>query len=103
MSMLIIKDERILKFLMKRGFVFLFSTRELKEGKGWVRASPTGKKIADVRIRLLTKIKPERIKLSSFLRGSGFNTLDEWIDSLKKENKDLREGYLYLVSRFLEK
>jgi len=95
---IIFMEKKVLDFLKKRRFVFTFRAKKRAEGKTWMTNKRFGKKLGTVEVKLLTEIEPTREKLSPYLRGSGFDSLDEWIEAIKRLNNGLPEkGYLYVV------
>jgi len=88
---MIFQSEKARKHLLEKGFVFTFRTLEWSDkklGKNWINAKRGGKKITDVIICLASMpLYPNQLTLSSYVFGSGFVSVDEWIDEIKKLNK----------------
>lgn len=102
---MIFSSKKALDHLMKYGRVVTFRIRERKEGYDWITDRRGGRKIADVKVKLIDVIEEPSNRATVFLkylRDSGFNSVGEWWDeivNLNGMNKFYKaeKGYFYLV------
>lgn len=100
---MLFKSEKARNFLLKHGIVITFRPKKRKKNieQTWATPKYRGKKICDIIVRLLCEVKREEIreKLDKYVALSGFKTVDEWIEEIKKLNKGEvpEKGYLYVV------
>ena len=94
---IIFQSRKALNFLLENGFVYTFRARQRKTGRDWVTDRRGGWKLANVYIQLIGSMGVE--SLETFEECSGFNSVKEWIDEIKRLNKGKlpHVGFLYLV------
>ena len=94
---IIFKSRKALKQLLENGFVYTFRAKQRKTGRDWVTDRYGGRKIADVYVQLVASGGVE--SLEGFEEGSGFGSLSEWLEEIKRLNKGRlpKRGFLYLV------
>jgi len=104
MSVMIFKSEKALKYLLERGVVYTVRPqRRKREGRVWITNRRGGRKIANGYAILVAEIASfsELEKyLPAYVKHSGFSSIAEWIDEIKKLNSKLPEKFwIYLVTR----
>jgi len=98
---IIFSSEKARRHLLEKGFVYTFRIKQRKQKgpvvKDWVTDRRCGRKIVDVIVMSLGLYFLS--ELSKFASGSGFDSLEEWIEETKSLNKGklLRQGWLYKV------
>ncbi len=101
---MIFASEKAREFLLKNGDVYSFRVKRHNVGRDWVTDRRGGKKIADIYIVEVGQTKPSL--LQDFVSRSGFSSLPEWIQEIKKLNKEHKEdveGWLYHVNVTIRK
>jgi len=102
---MLFKSRKALDFLLKHGEVVTFRLHERKTGKDWITDRRGGKKIADVEVVLLEKVRKPSYRATYFqkyVHKSGFDNVKEWWDEIVKLNgfskfMNAEKGYFYLV------
>jgi len=101
MSKVIFSDPRPLRHLLKEGFVFTVRRRRKRIGRCWIAKSRHGRKICDGVIipyaELGTVNSGNLLTLRMVAKNSGFNTVDEWVDAIKKFHGKAKDLVLYIV------
>jgi len=96
---IIFSNRKAREFLLQEKHVVTFRGKKRKRiGKDWLAKYYGGRKIADVNVKLLKEnFKPKW--LFRYLSHSGFESLEEWLDAIKRFNQGkLPEfGFVYLV------
>jgi hypothetical protein len=109
---MIFASEKARKQLLEKGFVWTFRThrRKLQVQGGpvprrvsfdWATDHRCGKKLCDVRIQNEHEVA-NSADLESYIGGSGFDDIHEWINEIRRLNPKLGtevKGWLYLVCR----
>jgi len=87
-------------FLLSHGYVYTFRVKRHKKGKDWATEKRTGKKLCDITIQEERPIR-DASELQQFVQGSGFKSLEEWVQAIREYNPKLRDilGWIYLVSK----
>lgn len=98
---MIFQSEKARKQLMEKGFVFTFRyiiiSDDRKLGKDWITDKRCGKKIADVIVSLASRpIFPIPMSLIPYVFASGFDSVEEWVEEIKKYARD-DYGEIYCV------
>jgi len=96
---MIFQSEKARRFLLEKGFVFTFRAhRRKKVGRDWITARRGGRKIADVEVKEEGIFNPSELK--PYVRHSGFKSISEWIEEIRRLNggKLPAIGWLYKVS-----
>lgn len=94
---MIFKSERAREFLLENGWVFTFRARPKELGPVWITDGRGRKRIANGRVVWRRKI--HIMHLDTFLEGSGFNSVDEWLSEIRRLNGgEIPEwGWIHLV------
>jgi len=94
---MIFVDPKPRNFLLNEGLVYTFRVKRRKKlGNDWLTDKRGGRKIANIIVLEMLEIQPE--DLSSFVGWSGFSTLEEWHEAIKRINGFIpSKGWLYLV------
>ena len=92
---LIIKSEKARDFLLQNGMVYILQPKQLKKtGKDWITKKRGGEKIFEVEIE---EIGSQSIfLLSNYVESSGFKTLTEWHEEIKKSSRGKFSPYRWL-------
>lgn len=95
--MIIFSNHKARERLLKKGIVYTFRVRRRRKlGRDWATDRYGGKKICNVMVFEVGSYAPKQ--LYPFVKESGFNSLDEWVEEIKSLNDGLPEtGWLYLV------
>jgi len=96
---MIFQSEKARRFLLENGVVFTFRAKRRKKlGEDWITDRRGGRKIADILVEEEGKFKPQDLGL--YVKYSGFSTLEEWIEEIKRLNGGRlpAEGRLYKVT-----
>ena len=102
---MIFQSQKAFKFLLEEGEVYTFRARMRKSSrkKDWITDKRGGHKISDVTIELVTRIN-RLSALSSYVTRSGFESLTDWFNEIKRLNQNdfapqinIISGYLYHV------
>jgi len=96
---MIFQSEEARRFLLENGVVFTFRAKRRKNlGNDWITDRRGGHKVVDVFVEEEGRFKPSDLGL--YVEYSGFSSLQEWIEEIKKLNKGKlpAEGWLYKVS-----
>ena len=108
---MIFQSPKALKHLLKTGEVYSFRVhrRKSRRKNDWVTDKRGGKKICDVKVEYRGKVGWVG-DLVSRVKESGFNSIEEWVDEIKRLNPkdvavqaDIICGYLYHVKKKEEK
>ena len=95
---MIFKSEKALNYLLSTGRVYTARPRKRREGKDWITNKYGGKKIADVVVKLVAIVSTNYQLLEQFLSESGFSSLEEWLNEVKKLNGYIPDTlYIYQV------
>jgi len=95
------------EFLLENGYVYTVRGHLKKQGKGWFTDKRGGKKIGDCWALLVKTIYDptfEKYKLrgilANYVMHSGFDSVEEWIEEIKRVNhgKIPDTVYLYYVA-----
>ena len=88
---MIFQSEKSRKQLLNKNIVFTFRKvcpEQRKLGKDWATDKRGGEKIADIMVFSDGRfIKPIPKLLEPYLLFSGFDSVDDWIDEIKRLNK----------------
>jgi hypothetical protein len=87
------------EFLLKNSIVYSFRLKQKQNtGKDWITDKRGGKKLKDVMIEEVGVMS--MYLLGDYVYASGFKTLIEWIEEIKKVNKSIINpyGWLYKVT-----
>lgn len=93
-------NAKVRNFLLLHGFVYTFRRKRHKLGKDWATDKRGGHKICDIYVAEEWHISHvEDLRL--FVDGSGFASIEEWIDAIKQFNPKMNrlEGYIYHVRK----
>jgi len=97
--MMLFKSEKALSFLLENGEVYTLRPRRRKEGKDWIKVGRV--KLADIEVRLIGEVflgwygyfwvRPVEnrntiMPLGQFVQKSGFRTVGEWLEEVKRLN-----------------
>jgi len=103
---IIFQNEKARKHLLERGFVYTARTRARASTvlEDWMTDKRGGKKIANVLIEPIVVCAlpahgfPTEL-LELYVKHSGFDTVDEWVEAIKKfhPNRPVRELWIYKV------
>lgn len=96
---MIFNSEKARGSLLENGVVFTFRARRRKRvGDDWITDKRGHPKIADVFIEEVGNVDPYALGVS--VEYSGFESLKEWFDEIKRLNKGTlpQKGWLYKVS-----
>lgn len=96
---MIFQSEKARRFLLENGVVFTFRAKRRKKlGEDWIADRRGGHKIADVLVEEEGMFRPQELGL--YVEYSGFSTLEEWIEEMKRLNGGMlpSEGWLYKVT-----
>ena len=96
----IFEIEQVREFLLKHGSVWTVRDHPLKLGMNWMTDKRRGKKIADIKVEDKGPIKIENLVI--FLGESGFESCEEWIETIKKLNKGTIPKNLWIHHVFLK-
>ena len=108
---MIFQSPKALKFLLEEGEVYTFRTHERKSHRknDWITDKRGGNKIFGATIEFVTIIN-KLTALSSYVTRSGFESLPDWYNEIKRLNpNDVTVqtntifGYLYHVTKKEEK
>ena len=103
---MIFRSEKALKHLLEKGEVDTYRKNKRKKlGKNWITDRRGNSKIASVEIQLIGEVEwPGVVKkysvypIKEFLKYSGFSSLDEWKEEIRRLNGgEVPFGYLYRV------
>jgi len=97
---ILFQSKPVLEHLLKHGIVYTFRTRlRKKTGKDWCTDKRGGKKLYDVEIYYMKPADGDK-DLESYISDSGFNSINEWKNEIKKLNKTefMPCGYIYMVT-----
>ena len=104
---MIFQSPKAIKYLLEEGEVYTFRARmrKTRRKKDWITDKRGGHKISDVTIEFVTRIN-RLSALSSFVTRSGFESLIDWLNEIKRLNPndvaaqaDIISGYLYHVTK----
>lgn len=90
--------------LLQHGIVYTFRVNGHKTGNDWVNDGRGKPKLADVKVEFVLRVIQLREDLLSYVKQSGFDSVEEWVDLIKKkypniESADISyKGYLYRVT-----
>jgi len=103
------KSKKALDYLLKNGEVYTIRLRKRSEGLAYVKTHRKGRKIMDVVVRyvgevmLLQKLGWSVVgevyiigKLEDFVNKSGFSSVDEWLEEVKRLNKGKLPDEIFL-------
>ena len=96
---MIFQSEKARRFLLENGVVFTFRAKRRKKlGRDWISDRRGGRKIANVLVEEEGKFKPQELGL--YVEYSGFSTLEEWIEEIRRLNRGKlpAEGWLYKIA-----
>lgn len=94
---IIFQNEKARNHLLNYGHVFTFRMHPHKIGYDWITNKRCGKKVCDVYVRMCVPVTSEA-HLSTFANHSGFDTFQEWLDTIKSIHlEDVTKGYVWLV------
>ena len=97
------QNEKVRKFLIEHGEVFTFRKKERKNiGYDWMNEGRGKPKLFNVNIEY-AGFKTSIWELDPYLELSGFDTLEEWWDTLRELNNGKLPftGHLYHVELYL--
>ena len=104
---MIFQSPKALKYLLEEGDVYTFRVHSRKSLKkdDWITDKRGGHKISDATIEFVTVI--DRLSgLSSYVSRSGFESLTDWFNEIKRLNPNdiaaqanIISGYLYHVTK----
>ena len=95
---MIFKSDKARNFLLENGAVFTYRVhRRKKVGNDWITDEYRKPKIADAFIKEEGQFTPYGLWI--FVEFSGFSSLKEWVEEIKKLNKGKipAKGWLYKV------
>jgi len=104
---MIFQSPKALKHLLEEGEVYSFRIhgRKSRSKDDWITDKRGGHKISNVTIEFVTVIN-KLTALSSYVTRSGFESLTDWFDEIKRLNPDdvavqtnIISGYLYHVTK----
>ena len=104
---IIFQSPKALKFLLEKGEVYTFRVHARKSPKknDWITNKRGGKKISDATIEFATRIN-RLTALSSYVSRSGFGSLTDWFNEIRRLNPNdfapqinIISGYLYHVTK----
>lgn len=88
---MIFSSEKARKHLLEKDFVLTFRTLHptgRRLGKDWATDKRCGKKIADILVfSEYRSFRPSPSSLALYVAYSGFDSVDEWIEEIKRLNK----------------
>jgi hypothetical protein len=96
---MIFGSKKAREYLLKNGVVYSFRSKQRKDtGKNWITDKRGGKKLNNVEIEEVGSMS--MYLLGDYVYASGFQTLIEWIEEIKKVNKRIVDpfGWLYKVT-----
>lgn len=96
---IIFNSEKARRFLLSCGMIFSFRKYKRKMiGKDWMNDKYRGKKIADVDVQFVKKVKVSELT-GQYLKYSGFETHEEWLEEIKRLNHGILPeiGFIYKV------
>ncbi len=97
--MMLFKSEKALNFLLENGEVYTLRPRRRREGKDWIKIGRI--KLADIEVKLVGEVfsgwygyfwvrpvdnKRTILPLGNFVQKSGFRTVREWLEEVKRLN-----------------
>ena len=107
------KSKKALNFLLENGHIYTIRWAKIKADVVWITSKRGGKKIADAVVAYIGEVvqvvpdnewyvadKASAIgKLDEFVNESGFNSVEDWLEEVKKLNggKLPEKMYLYYV------
>lgn len=94
---IIFADETARDQLLNHRAVVTFRRSRRTTGETWFRYSRTGPKRGDVVVRELERVDVDPDDLSAWAWLSGFESVDDWIDSIEELNGDVETGFVYRV------
>lgn len=96
---MIFSSEKVLKHLLKRGYVYTFRTNDRKLGRDWITYLRGRERIGEVVIEAKYVNVNPKTGLGRFVKYSGFDTIEEWCRDIARWNggKLPKCGYIYLV------
>ena len=94
------KSKKALDYLLKNGEVYTIRPRKRSEGLAYVKTSKKGRKLAEVEVKYVGEVvltAPDdewyvadgayaKGKLEEFVDKSGFNSVEEWLEEVRKLN-----------------
>lgn len=93
---IIFSDPRTRQQLQDEGEVVTFRVDQRTTGPTWWSESRLGEKEGDVLVEEIDAVSPTRDALEPYRDRSGFETVDDWIDTIERLNDNIpEEGYLY--------
>ena len=104
---MLFQSPKALNFLLEEGEVYTFRAHERKSRRknDWITDKRGGHKISDVTIEFVTVIN-KLTALSSYVTRSGFRSLTDWFNEIKRLNPNdfvpqinIISGYLYHVTK----
>ena len=111
------KSKKALDYLLKNGEVYTIRPRKRSEGLAYVKTSKKGRKLAEVEVKYVGEVvltAPDdewyvadgayaKGKLEEFVDKSGFNSVEEWLEEVRKLNggKLPDRMFLYHVVKIL--
>jgi DNA-directed RNA polymerase subunit H (RpoH/RPB5) len=96
---IIFSDPRTRGQLQQEGEVVTFHEDQRTTGSTWWSETRLGEKEGDVFVEEIATVSPTLDALESYRDRSGFDTVDDWIDTIERLNDGLpKAGYLYRVT-----
>lgn len=99
-TVMIFQSQKALAFLLKRGIVVTFrKDRRKNTGKSWINDGRGRPKIADATVTEMNWQPTNPLDLAGNVSYSGFSSLREWLDEIRRLNNGTlpKEGWLYFV------
>jgi len=95
-GVMIFENPKARRQLLEKGLVYTFRKHPHKEGRDWASAYRGGPKIADIYVKVVGRMRP--IDLAPYVKDSGFDSLQEWIEAIRQFGIAPQEyGYLHEV------
>ena len=100
LMVILLKNTRVLDYLLKNGEVVIFRKHKKDTKEDWVVKGAPLQKVARVEVELIDVVYPDTMRkaLQRFLAESSFFSVREWLKQIIIDNKGLPlKGYLYRV------